>query len=65
MAETAIAPVFVRVPQFCAATGMSRAEVYRHLIAGTLRSRKVGKSWYIVASEIEAFFERMNEGVES
>lgn len=53
--------VWIRPPEWTKRTGMSRTETYRALYEGRLRSSKVGKMWFIAASELNEFFERCNE----
>lgn len=56
-----IKPAWIRPPQWSKLTGMSRTETYRLIYEGYLRAAKVGKMWFIEASELDEFFERMNE----
>lgn len=56
-----VSKVMIRPREWMRATGMSEGETYRHLYAGRLRAKKVGRAWYIEHSELTEFFERMNE----
>lgn len=52
---------WIRPPEWSRRTGMSRTEAYRLMYSGQLQARKIGKMWFIAASELTDFFERMNE----
>lgn len=56
-----IKPERIRPLDWCLRTGMSRNETYRRLYSGDLRAVKVGKMWFINASELQDFFERYDE----
>lgn len=61
MDTTEVRPIYIKTVQWMELTNMSRSDVYKYIYAGELKAVKIGKRWLIHASELEDFFERMNE----
>lgn len=54
-------PRYIRPKHFIEQTGMPERTVYALLEAGELRGFQVGRSWYLPASELTDFFERVQK----
>ncbi len=54
-------PRWLRPKDWMQLTGMSRTQTHRSLHDGSLRAVHIGRTWYIHADELTAFFERNDQ----
>lgn len=55
--------VRIRPVEWTRRTGMSKRETYRRIYSGELKAVRIDRMWFIEASELTEFFERLGEAV--
>lgn len=56
-------PLALKVPDVCRITSLSKSEVYRQLLAGNIRCKKVGKATIIMLDSVKDFLAKLPPGV--
>lgn len=55
--------VWIRPVEWTRLTGMSKRETYRRIYSGELKAVRIDRMWFVKATELQDFFERLGEAV--